>query len=252
MSSTFLSKNLKYLRLKAKYSQEIAAEKLGTTRGAYKDYELGTFPKPEMLLQMADFYAISLDQLLRTDLEMLDMQAAHQKTMSLNELKRNNQKVLVVTVDSQDKEYIDFIPEKAKAGYTTGYANPEFVGTLPKFRLPQLPVGTYRAFQIQGDSMPPVTHQSVVVGKYVDDVSNIKNLSTYVIITLNEGIVYKRVMLGSDKLLLISDNPEYKPYSIATSEVMELWAYHCHISYDGNNTANKALLQEFLNIAEGK
>jgi hypothetical protein len=58
---------------------------------------------------------------------------------------------------------------KASAGYINGYSDPEFVRELPKFHLPMLQGGTFRAFEIKGDSMLPIHPGSIIVGEYVDD-----------------------------------------------------------------------------------
>jgi hypothetical protein len=48
------------------------------------------------------------------------------------------------------------VPLKASAGYLNGYADPEYVAKLPKFYLPMFKQGTFRAFEIKGDSMLPI------------------------------------------------------------------------------------------------
>jgi len=80
---------------------------------------------------------------------------------------------------------------------------------LPKLNLPFLSSNTtYRAFEITGDSMLPVPSKSIVIGEYVADLSHIKNGEAYIIITKEEGIVYKRVynfLKESNGILLVSD-----------------------------------------------
>lgn len=252
MSSLFLSKNLKYLRIKEKYSQELLADKLGVTRGQYKEYELNTFPKPDMLFALADFYNVSLDQLLRVDLEAEAIEKEKNSRKSISELKTKEGKILVVTIDGFGRENVEFVPIKAKAGYLEGYSNPLFVESLPKYRFPHLPIGTYRAFEIQGDSMPPVSDKSIVIGRYIENANLIKNLDTYILVTKEEGVVYKRVINKSrtqQQLVLISDNPYYAPYTIPTQEVHEIWAYHCHVAFDGDNSSQKHVLKEIMNMA---
>ena len=54
-------------------------------------------------------------------------------------------KVLSITVDKQDRENIELVPQKAAAGYLNGYADPEYLEDLPKFQIPTLNgTGTYR------------------------------------------------------------------------------------------------------------
>src|SRR5665648_762449 len=72
-------------------------------------------------------------------------------------VKGSKLRVLTTTVDSTNTENIELVPEKAKAGYMRGFADPEFVRELPVFQLPFLsPERKYRTFQISGDSMSPI------------------------------------------------------------------------------------------------
>jgi phage repressor protein C with HTH and peptisase S24 domain len=121
---------------------------------------------------------------------------------------------------------ISFVPVKAAAGYLAGYADPEFVDELNTFTLPMLAPGQYRAFEIVGDSMLPTPSGSVIVGERVEDLEELKNSNTYVVLSRNEGVVYKRVMKNNrakDKLTMISDNPQYEPYYVSAEDVLEVW-----------------------------
>ena len=120
-------------------------------------------------------------------------------------------------MDQEENENIELIHQKASAGYLNGFSDPEFISELPKFQLPMLAKNaTYRAFEIMGDSMLPLTSGSIVVGKYINSIDDIKNLKTYVLITLNEGIVYKRVFnyLNERVNILVSDNQAYSAYEM--------------------------------------
>jgi phage repressor protein C with HTH and peptisase S24 domain len=121
---------------------------------------------------------------------------------------------------------IQLVPVKAAAGYLAGYADPEFIDELNTFTLPMLAPGHYRAFEIMGDSMLPTPSGSVIVGEKVEDLNDLKSNNTYIVISRNEGIVYKRVMKANrvkNKLTLVSDNPAYQPYNVNMEDVLELW-----------------------------
>jgi len=46
---------------------------------------------------------------------------------------------LSTTVDVGGRENVEIVPDKAKAGYLTGYAGPEYITELPKMYIPNLP-----------------------------------------------------------------------------------------------------------------
>ena len=103
---------------------------------------------------------------------------------------------LSVVVDSENEEMIAVVPIKASAGYLNGFADPEYVGQLPAFNMPvpELSRGkTYRVFQLKGDSMLPVQEGSYVFCEFVESIVDVKDGETYVMITKDEGLVYKRL-----------------------------------------------------------
>ncbi|MDX2191174.1 MAG: helix-turn-helix domain-containing protein [Bacteroidota bacterium] len=223
----YFEKNLKYLRAQKQLTQEQLAQELGLKRSLYKDYEYGKEPDLEILVKVSTYFNKSIDDIIKSDIEQSQKDIKIQSRDFLN-----NFRVLAVSIDNQGNENIEFIPIKARAGYLTGYANPEFIRDLQRFRLPSLPTGSYRAFEISGDSMPPLNNGTVIIGKYVENWKDIKNLHTYVFITRNEGIVYKRVINKiKDKglLIMLSDNAAYEPYYVKIEEVMEVWSYYAHI-----------------------
>ncbi len=86
--------------------------------------------------------------------------------------------------------------------------------------------GQYRAFEIVGDSMLPTPSGSIIVGEKVEDINDVKNNFTYIVVSRNEGIVYKRVMKNNrskNKYTLVSDNPTYQPYQVNGEDILEVW-----------------------------
>ena len=97
--------------------------------------------------------------------------------------------------------------------------------------------GTFRAFEIKGDSMLPLRSGSIIIGEYLDNWLDIKDGQTYVIISEREGVEYKRVFLkdgiGEEKsLVLKSDNLAYSPYEIPLDDVREVWKARMYMSAD--------------------
>ncbi|HEX6891697.1 MAG TPA: S24 family peptidase, partial [Chryseolinea sp.] len=119
------------------------------------------------------------------------------------------------------------VTQKASAGYLSGYQDVEYVKDLPKISMPVLPKNrTYRAFEIQGDSMLPMQPGTIIFGEYIDDFESIKNGKLYILVTRQDGIVFKRVFnfAGDEaKLLLVSDNRQYQPYGVDVEDVLEIW-----------------------------
>lgn len=148
---------------------------------------------------------------------------------------------MVTTVDKKNIENIELVSEKAKAGYKSGYSDPEFIKELPTFQLPFLSSNKkYRAFQISGDSMLPIPDKSWIIGEFIEDWLSIKDGQLFILLTLEDGIVFKTVynqIRLKNTLLLKSLNPIYKSYEITLSEVKEVWKFVQYISSEIPETA---------------
>ena len=145
-----------------------------------------------------------------------------------------NVRVIAMTVDHENNDNIELVPEKARAGYTTGFSDPEFISVLPTFQLPFLKKDRkYRTFPIKGDSMPPVADGSFVVAEYVENWNNIQDGYPYIVVTLDDGIVFKNVykrLTDSQSFQLCSTNPAYEPYEVHANDVVEIWKFVNYIS----------------------
>jgi len=217
----FINKNLKYLRAQQGMTQKQLAEKLGLKQAAIGAYEEERATPPlSSLLDITKIFNVNLDELVKHDLSRPDKE---RKSFT----SARGKDVLAITVDSNNKENVELVTQKASAGYLSGYQDVEFVKELPKISMPVLPKNrTYRAFEIQGDSMLPIQPGAIIFGEYVENVAAIKNGKLYILVTKQDGIVFKRIFNFADdeaKLLLVSDNRLYQPYSVDTGEVLEVW-----------------------------
>ncbi len=236
---TLISDNIRFLRKKIGLTQEQFAERIGIKRSLVGAYEEGRAdPRITNLINMAHVFGTSVDILISKDVSRLP-----ESELIVGKFKRGKE-VLAITVDDYGKENIELVPQKAAAGYTNGYADPEYIQELPKFSLPVLPTNaTYRAFEITGDSMLPILPGTIIVGSYVEDLNNIKNGNTYVLVTRDEGIVYKRVfnyLKDNGKLFLVSDNRQYAPFQIDADDVLEVWSASAYISVKFPDSQDKS------------
>lgn len=216
-----INKNLKFLRTQKGLTQKQLAEKLGLKQAAIGAYEEERSTPPlASLLDITKIFNVNLDVLVNFDMS--------KNPDPVRKSTGRGKEVLAITVDSNNKENVELVSQKASAGYLAGYHDPEFVKDLPKINIPVLPRNrTYRAFEIQGESMLPVQPGSIIFGEHVEDVVGIKNGKLYILVTQQDGIVFKRIFNFSTdegKLLLVSDNRQFEPYTIATDDVLEVWA----------------------------
>jgi len=223
-----ISSNLKYLRKKKGHTQQQFADAMEIKRsliGAYEEDRAE--PKYDLLKKIAEYFDLTIDEFINENIN--DNWKPKPKSQG------SNLRVLSITVDKDDKENIELVPVKASAGYLNGFSDPEYIRDLPKFQLPVpfLKQGTFRAFEIVGDSMLPIQSGSIILAEYLDNWSEVKTGDTYVIISKNEGVVYKRAgnrFKDNKELKLISDNKTYDPYSVPSDDILEIWKAKAYIS----------------------
>ena len=239
----YIQTNIKHLRALKQFSQERFADELHWTRSMVGSYEEGRSEPPiDRLIEFSNYFNIPIDILVKNDLR-----AARDTSF----IEVGNKRVLFpITVNEANEDLIEIIPIKATAGYLQGYADPEYIEQLQKIKLPFLPTGTHRAFPISGDSMLPVKDGSFVVAKFVDDIKDVKNGRTYIVLTKEDGLVYKRVYNKIEErncLELHSDNKTYTPYDVHMEQVIELWEFTCCINTQ-EYSENELKLSSIVNM----
>lgn len=232
----YFSSNIKILRKRIGKTQDEMAAVLNLKRPTYSGYENNiSFPTAETLLAFSNYYKIAIDTLFRIDFSKLSVREMKMLETGTDVfLKGSNLRVLVSTIDSENQENIELVNEKAKAGYRTGYADPEYISILPAFHLPFLSrEKKYRTFQICGDSMLPIPDGAYVTGEFIQDWESIRNKHAYIFLTYDDGIVFKVAENNIRKngtLTLHSLNPLYKPYEISVKDLREVWKFVNYIS----------------------
>jgi transcriptional regulator with XRE-family HTH domain len=234
----YFGPNIKLLRRRRNRTQDEVAGLLRMKRSTLSGYENRVAqPGIEALLLFSEFYHIAVDTLLKVDLSRLSetqlRQLEHGEDVFL---KGGNLRILASTVNQDNQEHIELVPVKAQAGYTSGFADPEYISELEVFRLPFLSgEKKYRTFQLKGDSMFPIPDKAWITGEYVLDWKTLKTGEACVVLTINEGIVFKILenRIESDgAFTLYSLNPFYEPYEINVNEIREIWRFVHFISHE--------------------
>lgn len=239
-----IAPNLRYLRRKKGLTQQKFADLIGIKRslvGAYEEYRAE--PKYDLLKKMATFFNLSMDELAQ------DLINDEWKPKTVRD--SSSLRILSITVDKKNKENIELVPQKASAGYLNGYADPEFVKELPRFSLPLFKDGTFRAFELKGDSMLPLDTGTIIIAEYVEHWNDIKVGKTYVVVSKSEGIVYKRLgnKANNEKgLKIYSDNKNYPPYWIELDDILEIWQAKAYLSTEFPEAQNGPTIDDISNM----
>ena len=233
-----VGKNLKALRKYKSMSQDQIAQALSMNRSTYSGYENGVaLPNIENLISFSEYFKISVDDLVKKDFSgFLASDWQNYSASWKDDAKGIHLRVLAGLVDQNNEEMIEMIPEKARAGYVSGFSDPEFMKVLPTLQIPFLSKDRkHRAFPISGDSMPPVNNGSHVIGEFIQDWTQLKSGTACIVVTKEDGIVFKFVynhLEENQSLLLVSSNPLFEPYSVKMKDIIEIWKFSAYFSKD--------------------
>ncbi|MDR3681296.1 MAG: LexA family transcriptional regulator [Flavipsychrobacter sp.] len=242
-----LSGNLKFLRKKAGKTQDGLSADVSIGRTTIANYEAGiSEPNLETLMVFANYFGISVDVLLSRNLDkegLPDTSAAmsvvpHSGNIPYNKVPQ------VISVDRNGNDNIIYVPVKARAGYLLGYGDPEFMETLPTFRLPGLSNATFRMFEVDGPSMAPnIMHADRIIGEWIEGFDKIRDNRVHVIVHKG-GVAVKRILNRIEergKLYLKSDTiahrHEFPTVEIDPEDVKEIWYGRLKISGDFSEPA---------------
>lgn len=227
--------NLKFLRHHKGLSQDILALALDLKRTTLSSYENDLAqPNLELLDRIAAHFGVNIDTLLRTDMSELSSEELEDALRGeAPDIAGRHLRVLATSVSADNEENVEVVPAAARAGYVAGYADPEFIASLPHMSLPFLsPQRKYRAFPVMGDSMPPVAQGSYVVGEYAADWNTLHKGQFAIVVTREDGIVFKKIYpdFREGKITLSSTNQIYEPYEVPVENIAEIWAFVAYIS----------------------
>jgi len=233
----FFAENIKFLRKRRKRSQADLSDQLEITRTTLAGYEKSVQPPFKVLIKFAEYFNVSIDALLRYNLqELSEFQLSQIEDGFDIDVTGKKLRLLTLSVNQDGEENIEMVPLKAQAGYTNSYGDLEFIGSLPKFSLPFLPKDkSYRTFQIQGDSMLPIPEGAWVTASYIQNWELIKDGTPCIIVTQDDGIVFKLVYNQLEKnqtLLLVSTNRNYTPYDLEIGKVIEIWKFETYNGFE--------------------
>lgn len=218
-----IGKNIKKIRTVKKLSQAAFAEIFSLARpsvGAYE--EARAEPKVDTIIQIANYFGISVDSLLTKELTINDL---YNFNVHLEKEVKNR------TGENKTEIYTNYIksilvPGDKQIEYIVHINNRDFISSLPKVLIPKHHNKNTRAFEMTTDDMHDNFHGlnlgDLVFGKKMNTPHKFISNKLYVIIT-KEKVIIRRVKSKIDQLELIPDNLNFNRVEIKKGEVIEAW-----------------------------
>ena len=215
---SFFGKNIKKIRSVKSLSQQSFAEIFDLKRGTLGAYEEGrSEPKLETIIKIANYFSISIDDLLTSEL-------------TVNELLRFKGDLTTYAEDVKREAfaYIPCITDTITEEYINLYDKPKFVNELPTIQLPVNPEKEFRGYTVSNLEM--TSHdkgfypKDIVVGEKVPT-SVIKKLNTgtLVFVVTANVILFRRLYITKNKAVLRADHKSAEDITLDLSEIKELW-----------------------------
>ncbi len=219
-----IGKNIRKIRTVKKLSQAAFAEIFNLARpsvGAYEEER--SEPKLETVIQIANYFGISIDSLLTKELTINDLYNFNvhlEKDVKAGLSKEPRAELNTSFIKSV------FVPGDKQIEYLVHINNRDFVSRLPKVLIPKYHDNDHRAFEMTTDDMHDNFHGlnlgDMVFGKKMNAPYKFQNGKLYIIVT-KEKVVIRRVKTGKDHLDLIPDNSNFEPIEIKKGEIIEAW-----------------------------
>lgn len=219
-----IGKNIRKIRTVKKLSQAAFAEIFNLARpsvGAYEEER--SEPKLETVIQIANYFGISIDSLLTKELTINDL---------FNFNVHVEDEISEKSTDHKNTElgqhFIKsvFVPGDKQLEYIVHINNRDFISSLPKILLPNHHDKGIRAFEMTTDDMHDNFHGinlgDLVFGKKMNAPYKFQKSKLYVVIT-KEKVIIRRVRSKKDHLGLVPDNSGFNPVEIGKADVLEAW-----------------------------
>ncbi len=213
-----IGKNIKKIRSVKGLSQQAFADIFNlkrATMGAYEEER--SEPKIETVIKIANYFSISIDDLLTKELTVNSLVQFKDEftTATLSKTKNNLPNIPCITIAYNEQ-------------YTTEINNNKFIDGLPKLSLPINPDKKFRAFEVTNLEM--TTHdrgfypKDIVVGEFVPkSVIPKLNNGTLVFCVFGNQIIFRRLYITKNNLVLRADHINIKDIEITNNDVLELW-----------------------------
>jgi transcriptional regulator with XRE-family HTH domain len=142
----------------------------------------------------------------------------------------NPAKVEVDTTQKSTNHLTPLVKLNNVKEYLANCQKADYLKNLPTVSLPFPNLERSRAFEM-GSDFP--LQNSIVIGTGISDWSEVKDSKFYVLLTNQQGVIYRRVynqVKIKGALLLSSDNPTIPSFEISIKEVVEIWEVNSFIS----------------------
>lgn len=215
---SLFGKNIKKIRKVKNLSQQGFADIFDLKRATLGAYEEGrSEPKIETIIKVANYFSISIDQLLTRDLtvnELLKFRGGI--TTDVNELIQEKFTEIPCITEANLTDYILYSDKDT------------FVNQMPSLKLPVKNTTALRGFTITNLEMTShdkgLFPNDIVIGHYFP-IEKIKELlnGTLVLALVANKLIFRRIYVLKDTIVLKADHASIEDKEFEKKDIKEIW-----------------------------
>lgn len=215
---SFFGKNIKKIRGVKGLSQQAFAALFDLKRATLGAYEEGrSEPKIETIIKIANYFSISIDDLLLAEL-------------TVNKLLKfkGDLTLQAETIEKEQFATVPCITEKNNNDYLKFYNKENFINDLPVIHLPINTEKKFRGFTVL--SLEMTNHdkglfpKDVVIGEFVPlDVVKKLNNGELALVLIKEELILRRLYITKNEIVLRADHKNIEDKRYQLSDIKELW-----------------------------
>lgn len=215
---SFFGKNIKKIRGVKGLSQQSFAEIFDLKRATLGAYEEGrSEPKIETIIKIANYFSISIDAMLTSEL-------------TVNELLRFKGDLTIAneTIVREQFAIIPCITEQNTKDYIKYFNKENFINDMPKVQLPINTEKQFRAFTVANLEM--TSHdkgffpKDIVIGEFVPkNVIKKLNNGTIVLVLVKGELILRSLYVTKNEMVLRADHKNIEDKIYDLKAVDELW-----------------------------
>lgn len=222
---SFFGKNIKKIRIAKKISQSAFADLFQLKRGSIGAYEEGRAEaKIDTIIDIANYFKLSLDQLLKKELTINDI-------YHLNEL---SQKLDHINKETKEGKAIPLVREKDRAAYLKATDDFSFLSGLKTLRIPDLEDNSV-AFEYSGISMITSNSGMLPGDLFISKPLNISRINLLsenllTIIITKDQLLFGRCRYFQERVVVKFDNTTFENIELEIAEIKKLWLVYIIIT----------------------
>lgn len=219
-----IGKNIRKIRTVKKLSQASFAEIFNLARpsvGAYEEER--SEPKLETVIQIANYFGISIDSLLTKELTINDL---YNFNVHLEEDPSTETTQVKKVNIGEDFIKSVLVPAESQLEYIVHINNRDYISKLPKILIPNHHDKNIRAFEMNTDDMHDNFHGlnlgDLAFGKKMNAPFKYSKGKLYIIVS-KDKILIRRIKPFKNHIELIPDNSNFNMISLPKGDVTESW-----------------------------